>query len=165
MSAVTHAPPAMIRLHRAPLLDPPFDDELSPQTYRPEPVDERFVLPPSALAGASPEAHQACLRFLNFGLEVLNGFRTPAQLRQLIEPETSFVVLEELTRVMHLATEMRRRTNDSKLRRSTLRVCEPITGAAEAAAVLASPTRTFAVAYRLEKRTPSWKCAFLKFLL
>jgi hypothetical protein len=165
MSVVAKAPPSMIRLHRAPLLDPPFDDELSAITYRPEPVDERLVLAPGALAGASPEAQSAAMRFLNFCLELLNGFRTPAQLRPLIEPELSIVITDELTRAMRLAVELRRRSSDSKIRRNTLRVCEPIDGAAEAAAVLSDATRTFAMAYRIEKRTPTWRCAFLKFLI
>ncbi|MFD0594410.1 hypothetical protein ACFQZ4_19800 [Catellatospora coxensis] len=71
-------PAGSVRIHRAPPLDPPFDDELRPTTYRPARPEPHEVIPPAAVAGASPECHTAALRFLNLCLELFNGFRSPA---------------------------------------------------------------------------------------
>jgi hypothetical protein len=165
MSAVTIAPPTMVRLHRAPLLDPPFDDELTQATYRPQPEEEKPPLPPGALAGASPECHAAALRFLTFCLELLNGFRTPAQVRPLLAPEHLQPVTDELTRAMRRTHDLRKRFPSSKIRRSQLRTCEPAPGIAEAAAVLNDGQRAFALCFRLERHPTGWRCHALKLIL
>ena len=97
--------PGQIRLHRAPLLDPPFDDELLPTTYRPVPYEPRLSVPSAAVAGASPECHTAALRFLNVSLELFNGFRSPAQMRPLIALEQGLAILDELARAARSAYE------------------------------------------------------------
>lgn len=64
MSVVISAPPEYLRVHRAPLLDPPFEDELSPAIYRPLILDTastRFVDPQ---ATTSPEGYTAALHFV-----------------------------------------------------------------------------------------------------
>lgn len=166
MSVVSNAPPSHIRLHRAPLLDPPLDDELLLTTYRPSPI-EPITLAPQAIAGASPECHTAALRFLNFCLELLNGFRSPAQMRAVVAIEHATTILDEMSRSMRCVHERRRRHPGSKVRRSQVRTCEPRPGAGEVTAVLNDGHRTFAMCYRLERHSGSgsWKCVALKVLL
>jgi hypothetical protein len=167
MSVAVKAPPGHLRLHRAPLLDPPFDDELSPSTYQPAPPSAPAPLPPAAVAGASPECHTAALRFLNVCLELFNGFRSPAQMRPLIAIPQALEVLDELARGLRRVTEMRRRRqgHDARVRRSQLRTCEPRPGVAEVTAVLNDGNRTWALAYRLERLTTGWRCVFFRALL
>ncbi len=165
MSVVTKAPPGRIRLHRAPLLDPPFDDELLPTTYRPVPYEPRLTIPSTALAGASPECHTAALRFLNVSLELLNGFRSPTQMRPLIALEQGLEIFDELARAARCAHERRKRSPGAKVRRSQIRTCEPRDGIAEVAAVLNDGHRSWAMAYRLERRPTGWRCTTLKVLL
>jgi hypothetical protein len=169
MSVAVKTPPGHLRLHRAPLLDPPFDDELSPSTYRPVPYEPQALLPTTAVAGASPECHTAALKFLNLCLELFNGFRSPAQMRPLIAVEQALPVLDELARGLRRVTEMRRRrpAAESRVRRSQVRTYEPRPGVAEVTAVLNDGKRTWALAYRLElhSTTHLWKCVVLKVLL
>ena len=165
MSVVTKAPPGQIRLHRAPLLDPPFDDELLPTTYRPVPYEPRLSLPSAAVAGASPECHTAALRFLNVSLELFNGFRSPAQMRPLIALEQGLAILDELARAARCAYERRKRAPATKVRRRQVRTCEPREGVAEVAAVLNDDQRSWAMAYRLERRPNGWRCSALKIIV
>ncbi|HCT79222.1 MAG TPA: hypothetical protein DGG94_18685 [Micromonosporaceae bacterium] len=167
MSVATKAPPGHIRLHRAPLLDPPFDDELLPTTYRPVPYEPQLTMPSGAVAGASPECHTAALKFLNFCLELFNGFRSPAQMRPLIALEQALAVLDELARGVRKTNELRKHRQDGKVRRSQVRTCEPRPGAAEVSAVLNNGSRTFAMCYRLERCTSTnrWRCTYLKVIL
>src|SRR5829696_2087035 len=159
MSVVTKAPPGHIRLHRAPLLDPPFDDELLPTTYRPVPYEPRLSLPSAAVAGASPECHTAALKFLNVTLELFNGFRSPAQMRPLIALDYGLNILDELARAARRAHDTRKRKPGARVRRSQIRTCEPREGIAEVAAVLNDGLRSWAMAYRLERRPTGWRCA------
>lgn len=153
-----------LRIHRAPLLDPPFDDELIPTTYRasrPDPYDE---IPPEAIAGASPECHTAAHRFLNLCLELFNGFRSPAQLRPLLRVTEAHQVMEELSRGLRCLAAPRREHRGT-VRRRQLRTCEPRPGVAEVAAVLSDGRTTWALAYRLERADGNWRCTSLSVLL
>ncbi|MBV1849468.1 Rv3235 family protein [Catellatospora tritici] len=161
--------PGAVRIHRAPLLDPPFDDELRPTTYRPVRPEPREVIPPEAIAGASPECHTTALRFLNLCLELFNGFRAPSQLRPLLRVTEANDVLDELSRAVRRLAKMRlsRRnaTARTPVRRRQLRTCEPRPGVAEVAAVLSDGHSTWSIAYRLERDGTTWRCTALTVLL
>jgi hypothetical protein len=162
---------APIRVHRAPLVEPPFDDELRPTTYRPrQTVALEDIIPPEAIAGASPECHTAAHRFLNLCLELFNGFRSPAQLRPLIRVTEAHDVLDELSRGLRRITERRRQhrtpvQSRMPVRRRQLRTCEPRPGIAEVAAVLSDGRSTWSVAYRLERDATGWRCTFMAVLM
>ena len=160
-----------IRVHRAPLVEPPFDDELRPTTYRPrQRVALEDIIPPEAIAGASPECHTAAHRFLNLCLELFNGFRSPAQLRPLIRVTEAHDVLDELSRGLRRITERRRQhrapaQSRTPVKRRQLRTCEPRPGVAEVAAVLSDGRSTWSVAYRLERDATGWRCTFMAVLM
>ncbi|MEV4413405.1 Rv3235 family protein [Catellatospora sp. NPDC049609] len=166
---MTVAPAGSVRIHRAPRLDPPFDDELRPTTYRPSRPEPREVVPPGAVAGASPECHTAAHRFLNLCLELFNGFRSPSQLRPLLRVTEAHDVLEELSRALRrLAAQHRAAppgTPRTPVRRRQLRTCEPRPGVAEVAAVLSNGRTTWSMAYRLERDGTTWRCTALTVLL
>jgi hypothetical protein len=115
-------------------------------------------LPPGALAGASPEARQAAKRFLGTCLEILNGYRPAAQIRPLTSPVDATTIIEQLTAaVARLAARRSPRNRRSgAVRLRLLRVCEPCAGVVEAAAVLGTDDRTWAMVFRLERRQGSW---------
>lgn len=161
MSVALAPPPSRIRIHRAPVLDPPFDDELRPSTYRPTLIEPAEAVPPQAIAGASPECHSAALRFLNVCLELFNGFRAPAQLRPLLHIDQATDVLDELARALAARAPRRR----EKVRRRQIRTCEPRDGVAEVAAVLCDDSLAWAMAYRLERGATGWRCTALAVLL
>lgn len=161
---VLTAAPVGVRIHRAPLLDPPFDDELSPTTYRPAQLQPRDVIPPEAIAGASPQCHTAAHRFLNLCLELFNGFRSPTGLRPLLRVTEAHVVMEELSRGLRCLAK-RRREQRATIRRRQLRTCEPRPGVAEVAAVLSDGRVTWSIAYRLELDGTAWRCTALSVLL
>lgn len=166
MSVAISAPPGHFRVHRAPLLDPPFDDELGPDIYQPLPYrPSQAVLPPEALAGASPACQTAALRFLNVCLELFNGFRSQRQMWPLLHVEHAIPVLDELARVLRYANDLRKRLSGGRVRRSGLRICEPRPGVAEVAAVLNDGSRAWAMCYRLEHHADTWRCTYLKVAL
>lgn len=161
MTVAISAPPGQFRIQWAPLLDPPFDDELKPETYRPLAVAPPS-LPPEALADASPACHTAALRFLNVCLELFNGFRQQRQMRPLLHVEHALPVLDELARVLRHVNDLRRRQGSCLVRRQGLRICEPRPGAAEVAGVLDDGTRIWAMCYRLERHADNWRCTYLR---
>jgi hypothetical protein len=123
--------------------------------------------PVAALATATPEAERAARRFLGCCLEVFNGYRPAAQLRPLLAPAGAATMIEHLVLATGLVPARPRgrpatrpgaraagRTDPVRLR--TLRVCEPVAGVAETAAALGVAGRTWAMAFRLERRRGSW---------
>lgn len=165
MSVVIAAPPARFRVHRAPLLDPPFDDELSGAIYRPVVLAPATTVPPSPAASVSPECSTAALRFLNVCLELFNGFRSPRQLLPLLHVEHAHHVLDEMAKTSRHLNELRRRHHGARVRRCGLRSCEPRPGAIEVAAVLSDGARNWAMCYRLEGRGSAWRCTYLRSIL
>jgi len=126
----------------------------SPAGPRPAPTGG---LSPDALANATPEARRAAKRFLDTCLEIFNGYRPIAHVRPLSSPPEVAVVVERLTAGAARISGRRhpgRPTPVVRLRR--LRVCEPRPGVAEVAAVLATAGRTWAMAFRLERRRGRW---------
>lgn len=165
MSVALAAPPGEIRVLRAPALDPPFDDELSPSVYVPAPRPEPMPLPPEAIAGASRDSQMAARRFVDRCLETFNGFRSPAQLRPMLHIEHAHEVLEEIVQGVRRLTAARRRSRVHKVVRcKQIRVCEPRPGAAEVAAVLSDGRHTWSICYRLELIASTWRCSVLQCL-
>jgi hypothetical protein len=185
MSAATRLGRPAIRVRPAPPLEPPFDDEAPPQAWagpgaeqlaldlratpvtRPMPV--ATAVPARARVRASAESWGAVRGFLRLCLEVFNGYRPAGHVRSLTFPPQAATVIEQLVlareRVTALVTSAAgqspgsapaRRRAPVGLRR--LHVCEPRAGVAEAAAVLGTAGRTWAVAVRLELRRGRWLC-------
>ncbi|WBB96134.1 Rv3235 family protein [Solwaraspora sp. WMMA2080] len=140
------------------------------------PADGRRGLAPDALAGASPEARRAAHRFLAASLEIINGFRPAGHIRRLADPAQALAVGAQLAAAVDRArrpddpgrvrrgpaspqptpvTRGKRRTAEL-LRVRQLRVCEPASGVAEAVAVLGTTERSWALAFRLERRPTGW---------
>ncbi|WP_262286559.1 Rv3235 family protein [Micromonospora sp. MA102] len=118
--------------------------------------------PTAALVTATPEAARAAHRFVRTFLEIANGYRPPGQLRPLCLPEAAARVTAELTRAARRVGPPRRRATRPVLHLRRLRVCEPRTGAVEAAAVLAGTGgASWAIALRLEHRRGTWLCTVL----
>jgi hypothetical protein len=190
-----------IRLRPAPALDPPFDDEATPQLWdqlplqldgatrhrrhAPIPVPrvrsgipslpaeagpgDAAAPPASALADASPETSRAARRFLDVCLEILNGYRPVGHIRGLTGYNTA-AILEQVAACLDRADGLRRTHDPGRsLQRDAkfvilrhLRVCEPRAGVAEGAAALALLGRTWALAFRLERKRGRWQCAAVR---
>lgn len=136
----------------------------------PRPVTGRSTItanhPPASLPPATaPEATRAAHRFVGTCLEVVNGYRSPTQVRALLDPARAGDLLTELARASGRAGTARRRTGRPLVRLLRLRVCEPRETAVEAAAVLAGAGgRSWAMALRLEHRRGRWLCTALHVL-
>jgi hypothetical protein len=174
--SVTRFARPTIRVRPAPPLDPPFDDEIAAEVWLraspeqlafdfgpPAPVPRPVVVPiapfaPFAPAVGSPEGRRAAHRFAALCLEVLNGFRPAAHLRPLSRPSDAGRVVERLIEAIGRLPRHHHRpgrpTDLVKLR--LLRVCEPVPGVIEAAASLGTTGRTWAMAFRLERRRDRW---------
>ncbi|WP_410809649.1 Rv3235 family protein [Micromonospora sp. 067-2] len=115
-------------------------------------------LPPATVSEATRVAH----RFVGTCLEVVNGYRSPAQVRPLLDPARAGDLLTELARATGRSASPRRRAERPVVRLLRLRVCEPRAAAVEAAAVLAGAgNRSWAMALRLEHRRGRWLCTAL----
>jgi hypothetical protein len=110
------------------------------------------------MASASAEAEQAARRYLAICLEILNGYRPAAQIRPLSSPVDAAAIIEQLTVDIRRLRPPRRPAGraPATVRLRRLRVCEPRLGVVEAAAVLGAAARTWAMAFRLERRHGSW---------
>jgi hypothetical protein len=111
---------------------------------------------PPATRSADPAARQAARRFLVGCLEVLNGYRPLAHLRPLVNPADLDTVLPQLTAGVERLGRARRAGKRPPVQLRVVRVCEPRPGAVEAAAVLGDAGRTWALAFRLERRQGRW---------
>jgi hypothetical protein len=125
--------------------------------------------PASALADASPETQRAARRFLDVCLEILNGYRPVGHIRGLTGYNTA-TIIEQMSACLERADGLRRaRDPVHALQREHkfvilrhLRVCEPRAGVAEGAAALALFGRTWALAFRLERKRGRWQCAAVR---
>jgi hypothetical protein len=179
-----------IRIRPVPRCDPPFDDELEPQVWAtaqqlafdlspqprralaapvPPPVEAPRVSP---IAGASGDARLAVRRFVSMCVEVLNGYRPAAHLRRLSLPTEAAAVVAQGVAGARRVAELRRaaHTTDRRARRPGPvaviggRLCEPRSGAVEAAVLLVTGERTWAMALRLELRQQTWAATFLRLI-
>jgi hypothetical protein len=173
-----------VRVVPAPPLEPPFDDQRAPD-LRPLPPDAgaqltlqwraadparvaaasvapRIDVPPSATVGASPAAWHAALRFLDRCQEILNGYRPASHIRPMSTPTDAQTIVEQVAAVARRTTQVpraaRRGARPGAVARRRVHVCEPRPGAAEAVAVLSQASRSWAVAFRLERRGAAWLC-------
>ncbi|MGC5306586.1 Rv3235 family protein [Micromonospora zamorensis] len=184
-----------VRLRPVPPIDPPYADEADGSYWpapvhgqlaldlfastRPDPVrppERRGALRPvpsrstthpvTPLPPATaPEATRAAHRFVGTCLEVINGYRSPAQVRALLDPPRASDLLTELARASERTGAPRRRANRPVVRLLRLRVCEPREAAVEGAAVLTGAGgRSWAMALRLEHRRGRWLCTALHVL-
>jgi hypothetical protein len=135
------------------------------------------------VAGASAEARLAVRRFVGACLEVINGYRPAAHLRRLTRPGEATGVITQAVAASRRAAEIRRTaetrrgaparavTRASRHGRGQapaavlqLRLCEPLPGVVEAAVVLVTGERTWAMAVRLEQHQQSWEATTLRLI-
>ncbi|MFI6779921.1 Rv3235 family protein [Micromonospora sp. NPDC050276] len=133
---------------------------------RPVPTRSTVTHPVTSLPRATaPETTRAAHRFVGSCLEVINGYRSPAQVRALLDPARASALLTELARASGRAGASRQRAGRPLVRLLRLRVCEPREAAVEAAAVLTGAGgRSWAMALRLEHRRGRWLCTALHVL-
>jgi Family of unknown function (DUF6459) len=173
-----------VRLVPAPPLEPPFDDQWGPEVGQPppdagaqlvlpwrrpdprRPAASRVGLPAGATVDATPAAWHAAARFLDRCLEILNGYRPAAHIRPLSTPLEAQTIMELVAAAARRTTRLPRTaqpggrpgTRPDSVARRRVYVCEPRPGAAEATVVLTQATRSWAVAFRLERRGSAWLC-------
>ena len=96
-------PTSKIRVSRPPRLDPPYDDERSPDA-RPEmpvPVADRAEPAPApspAPPARSPSSGRAATAYIRLCVEVLNGYRPPSHLRRIGGPVEFNEVIDQIRR-------------------------------------------------------------------
>ncbi|GAA4450495.1 Rv3235 family protein [Phytohabitans houttuyneae] len=140
-----------------------------PTPSAPVPTSSDGAAAPPALADASEETKRAARRFLDVCLEILNGYRPVAHIRNLTGHNAS-AVIEQVAACLDRADGLRRAHDPGRsLPRGHrfvivrhLRVCEPRAGVAEGAAALALFGRTWALAFRLERKRGRWHCAAVR---
>jgi hypothetical protein len=125
-----------------------------------------------AAGGASGDAKLAVRRFVAMCVEVLNGYRPAAHLRRLALPmEAAGVVAQGVSGARRVA-ELRRAARGGSRRAMRpgpvavlrIRLCEPRPGAVEAAVLLITGERTWAMAVRLELHQQDWAATVLRLI-
>jgi hypothetical protein len=179
-----HRPP--IRLRPAPRFDPPFDDEVGSELWLRAASDDQLMFDFAAPAAAAdptpasappplmpslpsppPEGRRAAHRFANTCVEILNGFRPAGHLRALARPHHTELVVQQLADALGRLPAARPRAGrrPELLRLRMLRLTAPVDGVIEAAATLGTSARTWALAFRLERRTDNaWQGTTLHLL-
>ena len=183
----TPLPPPPLRLVRAPVANPPYDDEVAaapplvegslalafPPTG--EPVSLRLVPPasiyddfgPQPTARADlPDPRPWTRRLTQAVAEILAGARPAAQLAAY----TTLDVLDQLERSTGRLGRNRPGTTAPRTRAAAMRplvssvhVSEPADGVAEVCAVIDTGPRRRALALRLEGLDGRWRCTQLQF--
>ena len=131
------------------------------------------VAPGAGLAGASTEAKLAVRRFVAVCVEVLNGYRPAAHLRRFSRPGEAAGIVAQALAAGRRAGELRKavRTSRATDRHGRgpapvavlkLRLCEPRPGVVEAAVLLVTGERTWALAVRLEQHHQTWTATTLR---
>lgn len=123
-------------------------------------------------AGGQPPSppHPAAQRFVGLCVEILNGYRPAAHLRQVTHPKHCAAVTDQLTRrtvrVRMSPSHAARQGNLVRVRR--MLVSEPLPGVAELVVVLEQGTAAWAMAVRLEHQTrpthalATWLCTLVQ---
>jgi hypothetical protein len=180
-------PRPSISLRPAPQCEPPFDDELEPAVWATahqlaldwhttKSTEPQAPPPPvhrSVVAGASHDAKLAVHRFVRLCVEVFNGHRPPHHLRHVSRPsDAAGVVAQAQSAIKRIAAH--RKATRSPTRHPPrrpppvavirLRLCEPRSGAVEAAVALVTGDRTWALALRMEQHQESWSATTLRLI-
>lgn len=124
-------------------------------------------------SGTSADARLAVRRFVSMCVEVLNGYRPAAHLRRVSAPKEAATVVAQGVAGARRIAQLRRaagRPDDRRTRRPGpvgvigLRLCEPRPGAVEAAVLLVTGERTWAMALRLEQDQRGWAATVLQLI-
>ncbi|GAA3754085.1 hypothetical protein GCM10022225_43550 [Plantactinospora mayteni] len=137
----------------------PAERPAAPGLRRDPGTSRAAALPPvaDAVAGATPEAKRAAKRFLDTCLEIVNGYRPAGHVRALASPLDAAGMVAQLTSATSRVSGRRRPGQPVRtVRLRQLRVCEPRPGVVEAAAAVGVAGRTWAMAFRIERRRGSW---------
>lgn len=126
----------------------------------------------ASATGTAGDARLAVRRFVRVCVEVLNGYRPAAHLRRFSAPQEAAGVVAQGVAGARRIAELRRsaRAGDRPARRPgpvavlNLRLCEPRPGAVEAAVLLVTGRRTWAMALRLELRDDAWITTVLRLI-
>jgi hypothetical protein len=109
----------------------------------------------------------AVRRFVRLSVEVLNGFRPAGHLRRFCQPsQAADVVAAGLAGAQRVAQmrAARRARRPSPVVVMRVHLCEPRAGAIEAAAVMVTGERTWAMALRLEQHDGAWVATILRLI-
>ncbi|WP_306206136.1 Rv3235 family protein [Actinoplanes sp. RD1] len=113
--------------------------------------------------GESAAGRAAIRRFVGACLEVINGYRPAAHLRQLTLPADASTVVaagqaaaQRVSAARSVSRSRSSRGGPTRAAVGQLNICEPRPGAVEAVAVLATRDRSWALALRLEQHNKSW---------
>jgi hypothetical protein len=125
---------------------------------------------PPAGDAALPPPHPAAQRFVGMCVEILNGYRPAAHLRQVTHPKHCSAVTDQLTRrtvrVRMPPSHAARQGHLVRVRRMLL--SEPLAGVAELVVVLEQGPAVWAMAVRLERAArpapapPTWLCTLVQ---
>lgn len=161
---------AMIVVRPAPVREPPFDDELSPDAAAAGCYDRRLPFarprrrrpplppqPPTPLRAALPDPAQWARRLLVGIIETADGRRSLNQVAALLSPGVAHGLRHELE---HAVRRGRPHWTARAVVRS-VRVSEPADQVAELCATVRTGERVRAIALRLEVRNGRWCCTRL----
>ncbi|MEU8237695.1 Rv3235 family protein [Actinoplanes missouriensis] len=132
-----------------------------------QPVGRSAGRPAAEVPGASGDAKLAVRRFVHLSVEVLNGFRPAGHLRRLSLPSHAADVVAAGLAGAQWVGQLRRA---KKTRRPApvavlkVHLCEPRAGAVEAAVVLVTGERTWALALRMELHQQTWLATALRLI-
>jgi hypothetical protein len=122
----------------------PFDTSAPAPLPAPAPV--------AATQGRGPDdPREWAVRFSQAALEVVSGLRPPAQLVRWTTPEA----MAELARLHALVQRGGGRPPRATVR--SVRLCEPVPGVGEVAAVVTAGPRVRALAFRMEGEGGRWR--------
>lgn len=166
-AADVHAAPRrpLVTVRAAPRREPPFDDELAPDTAasvsvfdQPLPFEQTAPEPPPPvhrpLDEGLPEPSQWARRLLVGLVEAAAGKRPLHQLAPLLTPSIADGLSTELARA---EVHGRRHWLHGTVPR-TVRAMQPCAGVAEVNATVRVGERVRAIALRVERRHDRWRC-------
>jgi hypothetical protein len=132
--------------------------------------------PPAVVAGPTPQARTAVRRFVAALVEVLNGYRPPAHLRDLCRPVDAAGIVAQARAAQHRMAEFRRGSarrsatagrhgrNPDPVAVIRANLCTPTRSAVEAAVLLVTGPRTWALALRLEWHEETWTATVIRLI-